>query len=395
VGVLLFAAIVPGAVDCMPPGEVDDVHAATFTQLPPSTPASTPGSAAAFEAAEEEVAARQETDPAVVLVVLDGVRWQEVYDGVDPSLAAATHVGAAPATALMPHLYGAIAGRGAAVGSPARGPAMVATGPNYVSLPGYLEILSGRGPQPCQSNQCVPDHVRTIADEVRARSADPSDVAVFSSWDRIARVASADPGEFVLSSGRSRLSHAEVIAEDDSARSWRELGARARPFPGEGDFRPDRFTAALAIRYLEAKRPHFLFLGLGEPDEYAHRGDYAGYLSSLRAADEALGQLFGALDRMGARGASTTVFISTDHGRAHDFRFHGRAFPESGRVWLVAAGAGVRARGLIQAQRPHRLADLAPTMRMLLLLPPDESPSSGAPIDELLAPPEAAYLAQQ
>jgi hypothetical protein len=393
VGAAVPLALVPLAVGCIPPSASDDVRVAPFAQPPVGTPAV--AVALPLDTSEGEVAAREEADPALVLVVLDGVRWQEVFDGVDPDLTATARLGPAPAMALMPHLYGAIATRGAALGGPERGPAMVATGPNYVSLPGYLEILSGRGPQPCQSNQCIPDHVRTIADEVRARSADPADVAVFSSWDRIARAASAEPGAFVLSSGRSRLSHAEVIAEDDSARSWEELGARARAFPGEGDFRPDRFTAALALRYLEAKRPHFLFLGLGEPDEYAHRGDYAGYLSSLRAADETLGQLFATLDRMGTRGASTTVFVSTDHGRAHNFRFHGRAFPESGRVWLVAAGAGVRARGILQAARPHRLADLAPTMRRLLGLPADESLSSGAPIEELLTPPDGEYLAQQ
>jgi hypothetical protein len=381
----------------MPPGEIDEVRAASFSQPQPQLqpPVVADVAPARGETAESALSQAEYPEPAVVLVVLDGVRRQEVFVGADPGLAAATHVGASPAPGLLPHLYDAIARRGAALGAPEQGPAMVASGPNFVSLPGYLEIFSGRAPQPCQTNQCVPPQVRTIADEVRAGSAEPGDVAVFSSWDRIARVASETPGAFVLSSGRSGLSHGDVIRQDDSARSWQELGARARPFPGEGDFRPDRFTAALALRYLEWKQPRFLFLGLGEPDEYAHRGDYAGYLSSLRAADETLGLLFAALDRMGARGAHTTVFVSTDHGRARDFRFHGRAFPESGRVWLVAAGSGVRARGVIPSLRPHHLADLAPTMRRLLGLSADEAPASGAPIEELLTPPATECLAQQ
>jgi arylsulfatase A-like enzyme len=130
-----------------------------------------------------------------------------------------------------------------------------------------------------------------------------------------------------------------------------------------------------------------MFLGLGDPDEYGHRDDYAAYLASLRAADATLGELFDVLRRMGTRGAHTTVIVTADHGRGRDYRVHGRAFPESGRVWLVAAGAGIEARGFAQALRPHRLADVAPTVRTLLQLPADVAPEAGAPLDELFMSP--------
>jgi arylsulfatase A-like enzyme len=131
-----------------------------------------------------------------------------------------------------------------------------------------------------------------------------------------------------------------------------------------------------------------MFLGLGEPDEYAHKGDYPGYLASLRAADATVGELFAVLGRMGNRGERTTVIVTADHGRGRDYRVHGRAFPESARVWLVAAGGGIEARGLAQAMHPHRLADVAPTVRALLDLPADVAPAAGAPLAELFqAPP--------
>jgi len=155
--------------------------------------------------------------------------------------------------------------------------------------------------------------------------------------------------------------HAERFLADDSARRWQEAGARAAPYPGKGDFRPDRYAAELALRYLEWRRPRFVFLGLGEPDEYAHRGDYSGYVASLRATDAVIGRLFETLDRMAARGASTTVFVTTDHGRARDHRFHGRIFPE----------------------------------RALLHQAADDAPLSGAPIDELLADVPEEYAAKR
>jgi hypothetical protein len=329
--------------------------------------------------------AREPGETAVVLVVLDGARWQEVFTGADPWLASAAGVEAGvSASELMPHLHEALSIRGAALGAPEHGPVVAASGPNFVSMPGYTEIFTGRRVHSCFDNECGRAKMPTIADEIRAHAAEASEVAVFASWDRIERAATSDPERIVVSTGRARLWGADSIADDPIASDWLERGRGADPWPGSGDFRPDGLTAGLALRYLEVKRPRFLFVGLGEPDEYAHRGDYAGYLASLRAADAVIGELFAVLDRMSIRGQRTSVFITADHGRAHDYRFHGRAFPESARVWLVAAGGDVRARGLTRTLHPHSLADVAPTLRVLLGLQAVAAPSSGTPIDELL-----------
>jgi arylsulfatase A-like enzyme len=264
---------------------------------------------------------------------------------------------------------------------------MYASGPNYVSLPGYTEIFTGRRSHSCADNDCPPARAPTVFDELRSHADGPTDVAVFSSWDRIERAASADAANLVLSTGRWRVTNEAALRDDEPTSSLLDEGRAAPPFPGKATFRPDRYTAALALSYLESHRPRLMFLGLGEPDEYAHLGDYPRYLAALRAADGTLGQLFETLHRMGQRGQRTTVFVTADHGRARDYRFHGRRFPESARVWLLAAGGDVSARGLVRSQHAHRLADLAPTLRVLLGLPRDESPAAGAPIDELFASP--------
>jgi phosphopentomutase/2,3-bisphosphoglycerate-independent phosphoglycerate mutase family metalloenzyme len=374
----IHLALLLAAVACVPP--------ATTRSVGPSLTALRAPDATETEPDATPVCA---SDAAVVVVVLDGARWQEVFVGADPHLASTAGVDAISASTLLPHLYAALAERGAALGAPGRGATITASGPNFISLPGYTEIFTGRRTHACLDNECAWARTPTIADEVRSLATDAREVAVFASWDRIERAASNDPERIVVWAGRSHLWGADVISDDDVARDWLDRGAHADPRPGAGDFRPDRFTAALALRYLETKRPRFLFLGLGEPDEYAHRGDYAGYLASLRAADGVIGELFAVVDRMGARGQRTSVLITADHGRARDYRFHGRAFPESARVWLVAAGAGVAARGFAVASRSHRLADVAPTIRLLLGLPDDDGPSAGAPIDELLLLPAA------
>jgi predicted AlkP superfamily pyrophosphatase or phosphodiesterase len=272
------------------------------------------------------------------------------------------------------------------VGAPGGGTIMSASGPNFVSLPGYTEILGGHPPRACDGNQCPATIRTTLADDVRAWCDSPRDVAVFSSWPDLVRVSSLHPETLVVSGGRSLRQNESILREDAVTADLLDRGAAALAWPGEYDFRPDRFTAPLATRYLEVARPRFLFLSLGEPDEYAHHGDYAEYLESLRFADDAIGAIVSALDRMGERGRNTTVFVTADHGRARDFRDHGGKWPESARSWLVAIGGGVGGHGAIEAGGERRLADIAPTARAWLGMPPDDASDAGKAIAELLPP---------
>src|SRR5262249_38447933 len=140
--------------------------------------------------------------PAVVIVVLDGARWQEVLVGSDAELSGAPAV---TADALMPHLHALMAERGAALGAPRRGPPMEASGPAFVSMPGYTEIFSGLRSHDCADNDCAPTRTPTLMDAARAASETSDDVAAIASWERIEGAASADPGDIVVSTGRSRL----------------------------------------------------------------------------------------------------------------------------------------------------------------------------------------------
>jgi Metalloenzyme superfamily len=336
----------------------------------------------AFDASE----CAELTDPSspVILVVLDGVRWQEIFSGVDPVLAAAHRAGpVVSARELLPSLYAALDARGVALGAPGYG-VIAASGPNFVSLPGYTEIFGGRPPTACQDNDCAGASGPTIVDAVRDRSRSDSDVAVIASWAPIGRAATQMPSRIVLSAGRRDVTGAHYLSDDPSTREILDRGARADPRPGHDSFRPDRFTAELALRYLEARRPAFLFVGLGEPDEYAHEDDYRGYLASLRAADDFFGRLFAALDRMGERGRRSLVLVTADHGRARDYRDHGAGLPESARVWLLALGGPVHARGFVQGPFERRLADVAPTIRQVVGLPSDHADGAGTPMIELL-----------
>ena len=324
----------------------------------------------------------------IVVVTLDGVRWHEVFDGVDASLARERGLPAeavVSAAELMPNLHGIIATHGVALGAPGHGAMISASGPNFVSLPGYAELLSGHRVTACHDNQCPGAGTRTIIDELAASTTlQHPDVAVVTSWAEIARVASLDAPSALISSGRHGGATRAEFARDAEERELLLRGEAAGPAPGNGDFRPDALTADLALHHLRAHGARFLFVGLGEPDEYGHQGNYAGYLEALRRSDARIAEIDAELQRLAARGTRTALFITADHGRADTFNEHGSKFPESARVWLVATGSALRTSGFLAAPSERRLADLAPTMREIAGLPSDLDPRAGTPLVELL-----------
>jgi hypothetical protein len=311
-------------------------------------------------------------DGRVVVVTLDGVRWQDVFDGADPLLGGEP---AAPPEALMPRAHQLVATRGVALGATREGCGTVHTaGGSNVSLPGYIEIFTGHASR-CLDNRC--DGVtESVLDE--AARAGAAGAASIGSWEVLAKaVSGGDTGVFV-SAGRSDPVRApaagrlgELIAE----------GFRAEPYPGHGAYRPDAATAAIALEYLRVARPALFHVGLGDTDEYGHRAAYGSYLTALRQADTLIGELADLLDTMGEEGKRTTVIVTPDHGRNADFRDHGLFHPESARTFVLAFGGGIPVRGIACPARDITLADIAPTIRVLMGLPRDTAAGHGRAIE--------------
>ena len=292
----------------------------------------------------------------IVIVTLDGTRWQEVFEGTEPSRSQAPRI---PAAKLMPHLHALGTERGAFIGAPGFG-TIAASGPDFVSLPGYTEIFSGRAPLACANNYCDRTTAPTMLDDARAAGAR---VAAFTSWTKLDYALTTTPGSFTESCGPTNGPALPEVNVDLS--------------------RSDRDTANAALAYLEAEHPDILFLGLGEPDEEAHAGNYRGYLDALRHADAVLGRLRKILDR-DERGRKTHIFVTADHGRAADFQNHGGFAPESARVWMVVSGPHVIEHGFVTSRTDRHLADLAPTARLLLGLGEARpGPETGHVLDEL------------
>jgi hypothetical protein len=298
-------------------------------------------------------------------VTIDGIRPSEVFQGVDPVLAKEAGIPRdeiVDARRLLPNINRLFFQDGAVLGDPALPGGIAASGPRFVSLPGYFEIMTGTTSE-CRTNDCNFVLGRTIAEDI-AKTSPSAPSGVFASWEAISRVVTANPprGLITISAGRER-------------------GSDVAPHPGHGDYRPDAITWPRAIAYLQEQRPRFLWISLGDADEWAHGGNYRGYLGALTAADTYLGELAGHLEAMGERGERTMVIVTTDHGR-DGFIHHGGA--ESGPVWLLARGAAIAKVGSIGTSQTRHLGDIAPTIRAVFGVQERSFQGSGQVIEEIL-----------
>lgn len=327
----------------------------------------------------------------IVLVTVDGVRWQDVFDRASPARLSRAHV---------PNMAALVedAKRGVALGAEHAGRScgiVYASGGSNVSLPGYIEILTGR-PSRCLDNACprVPCSVLDEAALAHARG-----VASISSWDVVANAATSrnvPPSDdlrsfFFVSAGRAWPT--PIVSLTEAQRTAIEHAtpiASARdvdPAPGRLTYRPDAWTRSIAEAYFSAFRPAVFHVGLGDTDELAHEDDAGGYVDALARADAFVGTL--ANSRRFAEDG--LLLVTADHGRANDFRDHGPLALESARSWIIAIRGGVPSKSATSPSgeapclpRDVKLADLAPTIRVLLDLPPDTHTRAGAPIDEVI-----------
>jgi bisphosphoglycerate-independent phosphoglycerate mutase (AlkP superfamily) len=148
------------------------------------------------------------------------------------------------------------------------------------------------------------------------------------------------------------------------------------PAPGGPPWKNARFdeeTIARALAHLERHRPRFLYLALLDSDERAHRGERAETVEALRRADAAIARIFAWVDALPPdERASTTVIVTTDHGRGDDERWtdHGLDTPAAANIWLAAVGEGVVPAGRAPTTKAIRQADLRPTVERLFGLAP-------------------------
>ena len=332
--------------------------------------------------------AADKTESNVILLTLDGVRWQEVFHGVDEQLSQGKPLGT---KTIFPFLTGTLTKQGMLIGDRQGGDEVTVANPWLNSLPAYQSIMAGSA-QPCRSNACGQIGVETLPERLaKVIGGNRRNFATIASWEKISDAAEHVPGTTFVNAGMRAL---------DDGRSDSELEAlnkaQQEDTPPWGNARFDKYTFQHAMRYLKLHKPRFLFISLDDSDEWGHKNNYPNYVSTLRQYDQWIEKLVSTLDEMGDYGKATTLIVMTDHGRGdgEDWKEHGSGYPSSKFTWFyirspktITASSASGGRSLASIRRPFSHADIRPTIEALFELPDLPQRSEGRPITEVLSKP--------
>ena len=262
-----------------------------------------------------------EKNRAVILVTLDGVRWQEMQkESRNPFRRLWRGWGK---EAVLK--FGSIAN------------------PMVMSLPAYQSIFAG-ATQRCYTNACARIRVPTLPEGLAATFG-PAEVASFASWGPIERALEHRPGSSLVCMGlgnRHRREFDGLFEELDRTVS----GDR----PRWGHSRWDRHTQQYAERYFDHARPKFLYLGFGDGDSWAHSGRFLRYWQTLVRYDVWLERwVERARAEWSRAGRETLVLVTTDHGRGSGLAWSAHVLNPAGRrVWTWAHGVGDGAKAFLR-----------------------------------------------
>jgi len=339
----------------------------------------------------------------VILVMVDGMRWQEVFRGADPALlstpgpkwlgdpeqmtaAAEAQYGAAtPAQRrqkLMPFLWSVIAANGQIFGNRDLGSdSHVINGFNF-SYPGYSETLTGFADPRIDSNDNRPNPNPTVFTWLNAKPEFAGSVAAFGAWETFNGIFDKKHCGFVVNAGYDPFTAIPATPElallnalkVETARVWAD-----EPF--------DPVLFHTAVEYMKARHPRVLFIGLGETDDWAHEDAYAAYLGAAHLADEYLRQIWQLAQSMPKYKDKTTLIVLPDHGRGDSGKWtsHGSKIPESRQTWMAFLGPDTPALGEHRSGTVVTESQIAATLAAFLGQDYHAAvPRSSSPINDVL-----------
>jgi hypothetical protein len=324
----------------------------------------------------------------LVLVTADGLRWQELFGGLDAVLMSAAATGKEKPEdlrarfwketaedrrlALMPFFWGKLARQGVVLGNPARRSSVQVTNRYRVSYPGYSEILTGRaqdeairGNDPIQNPS--PTLLQFLKDKWKLRR---EEAALFGSWETFRVIGENKAGDIYINAGR----HPSTLPAGSQRVALLNRLQSLAPFD-DASMRYDAFTFDLAMEFLQSVRPRAFYVALGESDDWAHARRYDRTLGAIQFFDSALEQLWTWLQRTPPYAGTTTMIVTSDHGRGstlEDWTSHGAKVQGAEHIWLAVFGPDTPASGELSDTPPCFQRDIAPTALALLGINPSE-----------------------
>lgn len=351
----------------------------------------------------------QDNEEKLVLVTLDGVRWQEVFGGIDQSLIEDERFTADPEylvqtywredieerrRTLFPFLWSVVANEGTLIGDRTQGSFAEVSNDQWFSYPGYNEILTGKADPRIDSNAKTWNPNVTFLEALNDLDAFRSRVLAFGSWDVFPYIINTERSGIPVNAGFATAAD----AASEKLRILNELSAEAPKL--WSTVRVDFLTHGYAMEALKLRNPRVLYVAYGETDDFAHDGNYDRYIDAAHRTDLMLSKLWQWVQSTPSYRDRTTLIISTDHGRGStpdSWKDHDNvavdneqtieATPEglqySNEIWIAAIGPCIGPSGILKGR--WKQSQIAATALACLKLDPAQLlPNADGPITDLL-----------
>lgn len=358
-----------------------------------------------------------ETAEHLVLVTADGIRWQEVFRGIDSRLVDDERYTPEPERLnrefsaetlelarkkLFPFLWNTVEKDGVLLGNRDNNSRMALANEWYFSYPGYNEILTGKADPAIASNDAKPNPNVTFLEWLHRKESFAGRVYAFGSWDVFPAIINEERSGIPVNAG-FESSEGDGLSQREE---WLNELQKQIPSPWY-NVRLDAFTHQYALETLKHRQPKVLYVSYGETDDFAHDGAYHQYIQAANRFDQFVGELWQTIQSDPTYRNKTALIIATDHGRGEEpvegWQHHGsvRAFKSyfsspamsqfkkgivgAEHTWLAAMGPGIEAQGEIQNEVTWYNDQIAATALVLLGYDPNDfDPDSGEALHMIL-----------
>lgn len=318
----------------------------------------------------------------IIIITTDGLRWQEVFRGMDSAIANNKKFNQEDSVylykkywgnnyderrkKLMPFLWSSIERNGQIYGNRDFNNNVDNANPYWFSYPGYNEIFTGYPDTAINSNSYPPNPNTNLLEYLNTLPKFKNKIAAFGAWDAFDRILNEQRSNIPVYSafdlfGGTTPTENEKMINTLSKDSY-------KPFGEEECL--DVFTHYAAFEYLQVRKPKVLYISYGETDEWAHSGHYKDYLHAVSMVDKWIHDLWNYIQANRYYQNRTAIFITTDHGRGNmvkeEWTSHNNKIKDAHQVWFALMGPGINARGEIKTTQQLYQKQFAQTIANIL-----------------------------
>ena len=318
----------------------------------------------------------------IIIITTDGLRWQEVFKGMDTALANNPSFHQDDSNyiyktywaekenerrkKLMPFFWTNLAMKGQVFGNRDYGNRVDNANPYWFSYPGYSEIMTGYADTAINANDYPANPHVTVLEYLNRQPSIKGKVVAFGAWNAFNRILNeARSGIPVIAAfdptgGKNPTANEKMINKmlADSYRPWLEAECL------------DLFTHYSAMEWLKTRKPRVMYIAYGETDEWGHSGHYRSYLDAARQVDDWIKEIWEYIQSDPQYRNKTTIFITTDHGRGDkiktEWTSHGSKIEGSNEIWFAVMGPGTPYRGELKTGMQLYQKQFAQTIAKLI-----------------------------